>query len=69
MREMHPDGSKKFTLASGVSLMVFYVFALQCLSTMAVARRETGSWKIPILQLVLYATLAYVAAWCCFQIF
>ena len=69
MREVHPDGTKKFTLASGVSLMVFYVFALQCLSTMAVARRETGSWKIPMLQLVLYATLAYVAAWCCFQIF
>lgn len=67
--ERNPDGSRKFTLASGISLMVFYVFALQCLSTLAVSRRETGSWKIPIFQLVLYGFLAYGAAFCCYQLF
>jgi len=69
MHEMHADGTKKFTLASGISLMVFYVFALQCLSTMAVARRETGSWKIPLAQLFLYGALAYVSALICFHFF
>jgi ferrous iron transport protein B len=67
--ETHPDGTKKFTLASGISLMVFYVFALQCLSTLAVSRRETGSWKIPIFQLVLYGSFAYGAAFCCYRMF
>lgn len=66
--ETNSDGSKKFTLASGLSLMVFYVFALQCLSTLAVSRRETGSWSVPLLQLVLYGFFAYGAALLCYQL-
>jgi ferrous iron transport protein B len=67
--ETYPDGRKKFTLASGISLMVFYVFALQCLSTLAVSRRETGSWRIPLLQLSLYGVLAYGMSLLCYQLF
>lgn len=67
--ETFPDGRKKFTLASGISLMVFYVFALQCLSTLAVSRRETGSWRIPLLQLSLYGVLAYGMSLLCYQLF
>lgn len=67
--ETFPDGRKKFSLASGISLMVFYVFALQCLSTLAVSRRETGSWRIPLLQLSLYGVLAYGMSFLCYQLF
>jgi len=67
--DRNPDGSKKFTLASGISLLVFYVFALQCLSTLAVSRRETGSWKIPLCQFTLYGVFAYLSAFICYQLF
>jgi ferrous iron transport protein B len=53
------DGTKVYTLASGVSLMVFYVLALQCMSTLAVVKRETKSWKWPIVQLLYMTFLAY----------
>ena len=46
------DGTAVYTLASGVSLMIFYVLAMQCMSTLAVVRRETRSWKWPMIQLV-----------------
>lgn len=62
------DGSKVFTLATGVSLMVFYVFAMQCMSTLAIVRRETGSWKIPIIQLVYMTGLAYVLSWAAYEL-
>jgi ferrous iron transport protein B len=55
-----PDGRKVYTLASGVSLMIFYVFAMQCMSTLAVVRRETRSWKWPAIQLLYMTGLAYV---------
>src|SRR5438034_3242362 len=42
---VNEDGTKVYTLASGISLMVFYVLALQCMSTLAVVKRETKSWK------------------------
>ena len=45
------DGSPVYTLATGLSLMVFYVFAMQCMSTLAIVRRETRSWKWPVIQL------------------
>ncbi|MGJ8660939.1 MAG: ferrous iron transporter B, partial [Bacteroidota bacterium] len=56
------DGTPVFTLASGISLMVFYVYALQCMATVAVVKRETGSWKWPILQLVVMGIIAYLGA-------
>ena len=66
--EVKADGTPVFTLASGVSLMVFYVFAMQCMATLAVVKRETNSWKWPIIQLVFMGALAYVSAWFTFSI-
>ena len=66
--EVKADGTPVFTLASGVSLMVFYVFAMQCMATLAVVKRETNSWKWPILQLVFMGALAYLSAWITFSI-
>jgi ferrous iron transport protein B len=62
-----PDGSKVYTLASGLSLMVFYVFAMQCMSTLAVVRRETRSWKWPLIQLAYMTGLAYLASLVVYQ--
>jgi len=56
------SNQKLFTPATIVGLIVFFIFALQCLSTVAIARKETGGWRIPILQLVLFSTIAYAAA-------
>ena len=56
------QGRPVYTLATGVSLMLFYAFAMQCMSTLAVVRRETKSWKWPIIQLVYMTTLAYISA-------
>ncbi|MEM6298629.1 MAG: ferrous iron transport protein B [Bacteroidota bacterium] len=68
--ETDPDTGKPiYTLATGLSLMVFYVFAMQCMSTLAIVRRETKSWKWPMIQLVYMTTLAYVAAWVTFRMF
>lgn len=62
-RSPNGDGTGPlFTTASTLSLIIFFMFAMQCLSTTAVARKETGSWKIPILQIVLYTGMAYVLA-------
>ena len=61
--EKRPDGTPTYTLASGMSLMVFYVFAMQCMSTLAVVKRETQSWKWPIFQLVFMGVMAYVFSW------
>lgn len=64
MREARsPDGSKPlFTTASTIALIIYFMFAMQCLSTVAVSRKETGSWKIPILQIGIYTVMAYVLA-------
>lgn len=57
------DGSPLFTLGTGLSLMVFYLFAMQCMSTLAITRRETKSWKWPVIQFVYMTGLAYVMSW------
>lgn len=62
------DGTKVYTLASGVSLMVFYVLAMQCMSTLAVVKRETKSWKWPVIQLFYMTFLAYVMALLAYQL-
>ena len=62
-----PDGSKIYTLAAGLSLMVFYVFAMQCMSTLAVVKRETKTWKWPIIQLLYMTGLAYLMSWIFYQ--
>ena len=63
------DGTKVYTLAAGLSLLVFYVLAMQCMSTLAVVKRETRSWKWPALQLVYMTALAYFMSFVVFQIF
>ncbi len=66
-RQMKEDkfesGKPVYTLATGISLLVFYALAMQCMSTLAVVRRETGSWKWPVFQFVFMSGLAYLAAW------
>jgi ferrous iron transport protein B len=64
-----PDGTPVFNLASGLSLMIFYVFAMQCMSTLAVVKRETRSWKWPVIQLIYMTGLAYVMSWVVYQLF
>lgn len=57
-----------FNLASGISLLLFYAFAMQCVSTLAVVKRETNSWKWPIAQLVFMSVFAYIVALIAYQI-
>jgi len=61
-------GGKLFTLASGISLLLFYAFAMQCMSTLAIVKRETNSWKWPMLQLVIMSAFAYIVALIAFQL-
>ncbi len=51
---------KLFTPSTIIGLIAFFLFAMQCLSTVAVARKETGGWRIPILQLIIFSSLAYI---------
>jgi len=62
------DGTKVYTLATGVSLMVFYVLAMQCMSTLAVVKRETKTWKWPLIQLFYMTFLAYAMALLVYQV-
>ncbi|MEP7080666.1 MAG: ferrous iron transport protein B, partial [Ginsengibacter sp.] len=55
-----PDGRKVYSLAAGLSLLIFYVLAMQCMSTLAIVKRETGTWKWPIIMLLYMTGLAYV---------
>jgi len=61
-------GKPVYTLASGISLMLFYAFAMQCMSTLAVVRRETKSWKWPLIQLIYMTALAYISALIAFNL-
>ena len=56
-----------FSLASGISLLLFYAFAMQCMSTLAVVQRETNSWKWPLAQLSIMSTFAYLIALVAYQ--
>jgi ferrous iron transport protein B len=55
-------GEPLFTTATIIGLIVFFVFAMQCLSTVAISKKETGSWRIPILQIIIFSGLAYLLA-------
>ncbi|HRP54271.1 MAG TPA: ferrous iron transporter B, partial [Fluviicola sp.] len=67
--QKNADGQPTYTLASGMSLLIFYVFAMQCMATLAVVKRETKSWKWPLLQLGYMGLLAYFGAWITFNLF
>ena len=66
---VRPDGKPVFNLAFGLSLMIFYVFAMQCMSTLAVVKRETKSWKWPAIQLIYMTALAYSMSWVVYNLF
>ena len=63
-----PDGTPLFTLATGLSLMIFYVFAMQCMSTLAITRRETKTWKWPVIQFTYMTALAYLMSLVAYQL-
>ncbi|MEC8927766.1 MAG: ferrous iron transporter B, partial [Verrucomicrobiota bacterium] len=66
--ETRDDGKPAYDLRTCLSLLVFYVFAMQCLSTVAVTRRETNSWRWAILQVVYLTGFAYLAALATYQV-
>ena len=66
---VRPDGSKVYDLATGLSLLIFYVLAMQCMSTLAVVKRETRSWKWPVIQLIYMTGLAYFMSWLIYVLF
>jgi ferrous iron transport protein B len=67
--EVHPDsGVKIFNFASGISLLLFYAFAMQCASTLAVTKKETNSWRWPMGQLIFMSGFAYIVALLAYQI-
>ncbi|MEO6040170.1 MAG: nucleoside recognition domain-containing protein, partial [Saprospiraceae bacterium] len=70
-KETYADDPERpvYTLATALSLLVFYALAMQCFSTLAVVRRETGSWKWAIFQFFFMTGLAYLCAWAVFRIF
>ncbi|HNF44834.1 MAG TPA: ferrous iron transporter B, partial [Ferruginibacter sp.] len=63
------DGTKVYNLATGLSLLIFYVLAMQCMSTLAVVKRETRSWKWPAIQLLYMTALAYLMSWMTYTVF
>ena len=67
--ELKPNGKALFDLPTGLSLMVFYAFALQCMSTLAIVKKETNSWKWPIVQLFSMTVIAYLSALTIYQAF
>lgn len=66
--EVLPNGQPLFNFASGISLMLFYAFAMQCMSTLAIVKKETNTWKWPMVQLFGMTLLAYFVAFCTYQI-
>lgn len=67
--EVNPKTGKKiFDFATGISLLLFYAFAMQCASTLAITKKETNSWKWPLVQLFIMSGFAYIVALIAFQI-
>jgi ferrous iron transport protein B len=65
--QTHPDGTPVYTTLVAITLMVFYVFALQCVSTVVIVRRETNSWKWPFFQWLYMGLLAWTLAFITYQ--
>jgi len=67
--EVHPDSGKKvFDFPTGISLLLFYAFAMQCASTLAITKKETNTWKWPVIQLFVMSGLAYFIALIAYQV-
>ena len=65
--QKRPDGTPVYTTLTAVTLMIFYVFAMQCVSTVAIVRRETNSWKWPLFQWLYMGILAWGIAFVTYQ--
>ena len=65
--DIDANGNKIFNFATGISLLLFYAFAMQCVSTLAIVKKETNSWKWPLIQLVFMTGFAYVVALIAYQ--
>ncbi|GIZ14320.1 ferrous iron transport protein B [Capnocytophaga catalasegens] len=65
--ELRPNGTPVYSLATGISILIFYAFAMQCLSTLAIVKKETNSWKYPIIQWVTMTGFAYILALITYQ--
>ena len=63
------DGTKVYDLATGLSLLVFYVIAMQCMSTLVIVKRETKTWKWPVIQFLYMTGLAYLLSWATYVLF
>lgn len=66
--EKRLDGTPVFDFPTGISLLLFYAFAMQCISTLAIVKKETNGWKWPMIQLVFMSGFAYLAALTAYQI-
>lgn len=66
---VHENGKKVYTLPAALSLMIFYALAMQCMSTLAIVKRETKSWKWPVFQFIYMTALAYGMSLLIYQIF
>jgi ferrous iron transport protein B len=66
-KERKPDGSRAYTPLMALSLMVFFALAMQCMSTLAVVRRETGGWRWPGFLFGYMTVLAWVASFLVYQ--
>lgn len=67
--ERRADGTPLYSTATALSLLIFYVFALQCMSTLAIVKRETKTWKWPIVQFLFMGIMAYLGSWLIFNLF
>jgi ferrous iron transport protein B len=66
---VHENGKKVYTLPAALSLMIFYALAMQCMSTLAIVKRETKSWKWPVFQFIYMTSLAYGMSLLIYQLF
>ncbi len=69
-KEQNPEtNTSRYNIATCISLLLFYAFAMQCMSTLAIVKRETGGWKWPVIQFIAMLILAYLAALIAYQLF
>ena len=66
-KDRHPDGRPVFSLLSALSLLVFFVYAAQCMATFAIIKKETASWRWPLFMMAYMTTLAYFASLLVYQ--
>ena len=68
-REINAEtGQPRYDMATGWSLLIFYAFAMQCMSTLAIVQKETRSWRWPVVQLVFMSGLAYLSSFVISQV-